>query len=257
MKNSKTSIRLSIAPGLIAMFLLFGINAQAQLTSGLNLRSIFSGTTSPELLFKYQIADRAAVRFAISGSRNHSEGIQNFYPDNYYDNLNQWPSEIDKSGTSNTYSNFGLRPGFEYRKHLNTKTYCYSGIDVLYSQTTYNYVGNSHSAYATAPQMYTISQVRRYSYEGTSTNISPSLLFGMSREIAKGFSVFGEASVSASFSKNTTANESLVYNWNGSVFETPPPPDEFIDQDIPWSSVFNWTPRIEIYLAYTLGSSSE
>ena len=115
---------------IVVAFGLVYSTSYGQLSTSFNLNSVFNYSQSPQLMFKYQIGNNMAVRLAVSGNRNHTEGIQNFYEDDAYTNLDKWPSDVPMTGYTNTSSNIAFRPGIEFRKSMNEQTFVYAGVPV-------------------------------------------------------------------------------------------------------------------------------
>ncbi len=262
MKNYLIPNQLRMRTLTVAALLLIGavsMQAQAQLTTAFNLRPIFSNSTNmAELLFKYEVGSNMAVRFKINGYQYNNKSNQNFYEDDMYANLDKWPSDMSMDGYSNTGTNLGLAPGFEFRTSINEKTLFYYGIDLGVNLSAGKYENNWHSAYKDQNSgKYIIQQVRNNSSNSKTTTFSPAPLIGIQRSLGAGFSVLFESSVSASFSRSTGENDNTIYIWNAAnqEFELPTNvQDEFKDQPQPWNSTFNWSPTFNLFVAYTFGS---
>lgn len=231
--------------------------AHAQFSTAYNLRSIFNTSGGPEFMLKYHNSPNMALRLKFNGSKSTTRSNQNFYEDNMYSNLDKWPSDITKDGSINTNTNWGVAPGVELRTSLNDNTVFYYGIDMRFSQTKYSYDYNWHYEYKdNNTQLYVIQQVRSSQQSSKTIEIAPTPLIGIHRELGHGFSALFETSVSANFFNTNSENSQNIYIWdvNSSSFIIPPAADQFKPQDQPWDNTINWSPRFDLFIAYTFNS---
>lgn len=259
MKDS-TFKRLAKLVSITLIFnLLFLTEVQAQLTTALNLRPIFSSTSgNPDLLFKYDLSDgKFAIRTKVSGNITNSKSNQNFYEDDRYYNLDQWPEDISMEGSTFKFTTLNVSPGVEFRRSLSETSTFYYGLDITYTRSQYDNQGNWHSSFKDNNiDKYIIQQVRSNSSSNTTTSIAPTPLIGFQQQIANGFSVLLEGSVNVSWQRSIGDNENLIYlwDWNTEEFYTPDPQEEFKEQEQPWNFNGNLNPRIDLYIAYTFGT---